>query len=128
MMDDHPRLAEGAPTVDELKEAYAADPDNAEAASRLGWELYSLRHYKAAIEVLEAAQKLAPDDAEIAYVLGLSLKQFKERTAGRSRPSNRRPRTQTGLTTSCGRSMLKRMAQGQANFLKSGDWEMEPPA
>lgn len=123
-MDDHPRLAEGAPTVDELKEAYAADPNNAEAASRLGWELYSLRHYKAAIEVLEAAQKLAPDDAEIAYVLGLSLKQVKEDSRA-VKAFQSAAKNADRLDNKLRGSMLKRMAQGQVNFIKSGDWEME---
>ncbi len=126
-MDDHPRLVEGAPTLDELKEAFEAEPGNREAASRYGWELYGLRHYKPAVEVLEAAHKLAPDDPEIAYVLGLSLKQLKEKQRAIKAfqvAVNKADRLENKLRA----TMLKRLALGQASFLKSGAWEMEPPA
>ena len=126
-MDDQPRLTDGAPTVDELKAAFESDPGNREAASRLGWELYGLRHFKAAIETLEAAQKLAPDDPEIAYVLGLSLKQLKEGDRA-IKAFQTAAKHADKLDNKLRASMLKRMAHAQTNFLTSGNWEMELPS
>ncbi len=126
-MDDESRLAEGAPTIDELTEALEADPGNREAASRLGWELYSLRHYKAAVEVLQSAHDLTKDDPEIAYVLGLSLKQLKEDDRA-IKAFQSAAKYADKLENKLRATMLKRMSHGQANFLKSGDWDMEPPA
>jgi tetratricopeptide (TPR) repeat protein len=126
-MDEHPRLAEGAPTIEDLQAAFDAEPGNREAASRLGWELYGLRHYRAAIGALEAAHKLAPDDAEIAYVLGLSLKQLNEKDRA-IKAFEGACKGSEHLENKLRASMLKRMSQGQINFLKSGKWNMEPPA
>jgi Flp pilus assembly protein TadD len=126
-MDDRPRLAEGAPTIDELKAAFEADPGNREAASRLGWELYGLRHYKAATEVLEAAHNLAPDDPEIAYVLGLSLKHLQETDRARKAFESAAKHADK-LENKLRATMLTRMAHGQINFLKSGSWNLERPA
>ncbi|MGA9193403.1 MAG: hypothetical protein WBZ24_16890 [Anaerolineales bacterium] len=126
-MDEDPRLAKGAPTIDDLKEAFEADPNNGEAASRLGWELYSLRHYKAAAEVLQSAHDLAKDDPEIAYVLGLTLKQLKEKDRA-VKAFQAAAKNADRLENKLRATMLKRLSHGQANFLKSGDWDMERPA
>lgn len=126
-MDDDPRLSEGAPTIDDLKEAFQADPKDGEAASRLGWELYSLRHYKEAVEVLQSAHDRAKDDPEIAYVLGLTLKQLQEKDRA-IKAFQSAAKNADRLENKLRASMLKRLSHGQANFLSSGDWDMERPA
>jgi tetratricopeptide (TPR) repeat protein len=126
-MDYQPRLAEGAPKIDDLKAALEADPKDSEAASRLGWELYGLRDFEGAAEALDTAHKLAPDDPEIAYGLGLSLKQLRENDRAIKAfkvAVKHADRVENNLRA----AMLRRMGDAQISFLESGDWHMEPPA
>jgi Flp pilus assembly protein TadD len=123
-MDRKAKLAAGAPTVEALQAAYEADPQNAEAAGRLGWELYSLRHYKAASEVLESARKLAPNDAELAYVQGLTLKNLMEKDGAR-KAFSAAFKNASKLPNPLRSTMLQRMSQAQLNYLESGAWNMD---
>lgn len=123
-MNEKPMLTEGAPTIEELQAAHEADPQNLEAASRLGWELYGLRHYKAAAEVLASARKLAPEDPELAYAHGLALKNLKETEAAR-KAFSAAAKHASRLPNPLRAAMLQRMSQAQLNYLQDGAWEMD---
>jgi tetratricopeptide (TPR) repeat protein len=123
-MNEKPTLMEGAPTIEELQAAFEADPKNPQAAGRLGWELYGLRHFKAASEILEAARKLAPDDPELAYVQGLTLKNLMENEAAR-KAFAAAIKNASRLSNPLRSAMLQRLSQAQLNYLEGGAWNMD---
>lgn len=117
------RLAEGAPTIEELEAKLKDRPDALEPLRALGWDLYGYERYDEAVEVLQQARQKYPDDPETCYALGLTLKQVGENERARQafqaavdmlvdKPG--------GIRT----DMMRKLAGGQINLIDHGSWDI----
>jgi Flp pilus assembly protein TadD len=71
-------------SIEERKIALQSNPDDPNAHARLGWALYSAGITEEALEVLQQARKRFSEDIEVAYALGLALKQANKKKKAKS--------------------------------------------
>jgi len=118
------RMAADAPSVSTPTDAggRSVTPN---AHLHQGWALYAAGDARGASEVARSAAETAPGDPEAAYLLGMALK-----AAGDSRKAAVAFRTSASLAAEAGTSsrhaMLRRLAVGHANWLETGNWDLEP--
>ena len=114
------------PTID--LDAIAAEatalPDDPAGFLRAGWAYYGAGQYHEAIEHFETAQRLAPDDLEPAFGLGMGFKKTGNKDAAVS--AFRKVAERVGRVSDTARgTMLRRLALGHANYLERGQWDLE---
>jgi tetratricopeptide (TPR) repeat protein len=98
--------------------------DDVAGLLRQGWAHYGAGEYEPAIVQFEQARRLAPEDPEPAFGLGLSHK-----VTGRQAPAIAAFREAAAhaehLKDRTRATMLRRLALGHVNHLERGEWDLE---
>ena len=110
--------------IEKYQAAVAAEPQNADAQSNLGWGFYGLRQYEPAIKALREAARLDPSNIDAHYGLALALKESGATTdaIGEFEIVTHLAPQNTNVVRG---HMLARLAKGHINQINSGDWSLD---
>lgn len=110
--------------IDTYRAAVTASPNNAEAHSNLGWGHYGQKQFAEAIQEFQEALRLDANWVDAHYGLGLALKgagSKMEAVAAFEKAAALAPQMEDRVRG----AMLMRLAHGQINQLKKGDWDLD---
>ena len=110
--------------IAELEAATTLKPDDVQTQLEYGWALYGHGRFEEAERAFVRCTSIAPGEPDVHYGAGLVLKALGRKEAALEEFDRaadvalRHPDRVRG-------QMLHRMAVGHANFLRSGDWNLE---
>ncbi len=110
--------------VDNYRAALAANPKSAEAHCNLGWGYYGQKQFAEAVKEFQEALALDGKWVDAHYGLGLALKGAGSKTeavAAFETAAALAPQMEDRVRG----AMLMRLAHGQINQLKKGDWDLD---
>jgi tetratricopeptide (TPR) repeat protein len=110
--------------LEAYRAAVGANPNSAEARSNLGWGYYGQKQFEEAIKEFQEALKIDANAVDAHYGLGLALKGFgskMEAVAAFEKAAALAPQMPDKVRG----AMLMRLAHGQINQLKKGDWDLD---
>src|SRR3989338_2008063 len=103
------------------REAVAAKPNSSAARANLGMGYYGAKRYEEALPEFQAALKLDRNNVDAYYGLGLTLKASGEKKEA-IEAFEKAIALAGRLSDEVKGQMLMRLAQGQINEIKTGDW------
>lgn len=111
-------------TLEEYRQAVAANPKSAEALANLGWELYGEGKWDEAVKTFNEALSL-----DAGYVDGLYGLALTEKLAGAKTEAVAAFDKAVALLAGqsddpARRKVLMRLARGHVNFIQSGHWNL----
>lgn len=110
--------------LDTYRAAVAADPNNVDAQTNLGWGYYGARQYEEAIKAFREATRLDANCIDAHYGLALALKES-------GAPHDAIPEFETviklapSLEARTRGQMLSRLATGHINQINRGEWDIQ---
>ena len=110
--------------LDHYRAAVVANPGSAEAHANLGWGYYGQKQYAEAIKEFQEALSLDANWLDAHYGLGLAHKGAglkAEALAAFEKVAALAP----GLPDVVRAQMLRRLAHGHINAIKTGDWDLD---
>lgn len=100
-------------------------PPGVDVRLRRGWGLYASGDNQGACAEARRSAEAAPGDPEAPYLLGMALKAAGD-SAGAVAAFRQAATLAAGEAHDARTTMLRRLAVGQANWLETGDWNLEP--
>jgi tetratricopeptide (TPR) repeat protein len=110
--------------IDAYRAAVTASPNSAEAHSNLGWGYYGQKQFAEAIKEFQEALARDANWVDAYYGLGLAQKGAGAKTeavAAFEKAAALAPQMEDRVRG----SMLMRLAHGQVNQLKKGNWDLD---
>ena len=110
--------------IDTYRAAVTASPTSAGAHCNLAWGYYGQKQFAEAIKEFQEALKLDANCVDAHYGLGLALKgagSKLEAVAAFEKAAALAPQMEDRVRG----AMLMRLAHGQINQLKKGDWDLD---
>jgi tetratricopeptide (TPR) repeat protein len=104
--------------------SYSPQPVDPETYVSLGWERYGQGDFRGAVDGLQRAFERYPEDVELAYIFGMSLKMAGEKQSAVNAFKRVLDHLQS-VNDDIQATMLKRLTSGQINLLEQGDWNLE---
>jgi tetratricopeptide (TPR) repeat protein len=110
-------------TLEEYRQAVAADPKSAEAHSNLGWEFYGESNWEEALKEFNQALSLDANLVDAQYGLAMTQK-----SAGAKAEAvaafDKAIALLASLDDPARGKVLTRLARGHINQIQSGNWEL----
>ncbi len=100
------------------------NPQSAAEYLERGWLFYTRQNFEHAISDFKAALDLEPNNIEVLYALGLALK-ISGATQQALNFFTRIDEVINYVDDRQRRTMISRLAHGQINQIKTGDWNLE---
>ena len=113
------------PSLEQLEQAARAPGADGAAFLRLGWALYAAGRFGDAAAAARECHMLASGDAETSYLLGMALKASGDKE-GAAAAFSAAAADARGMGNAVRGAMLRRLAIGHANWLRRGEWDLEP--
>jgi tetratricopeptide (TPR) repeat protein len=110
--------------IESYQAAVAANPQSAEAHSNLGWGYYGQEQYAEAIKEFNEALALDANWVDAHYGLGLTLRVTGAK-AEAVEAFNKAAKLAPQMADKVRGAMLMRLAHGQINQMKTGDWDLD---
>lgn len=126
-MDEKPKRTEEAPGLKELERRALENPDDVAAQRQYAWALYAAMRYDEAVELLKKMAERMPTDPETQYALGLSSREAGDVETARNAFQAALDHVDS-LESDARATMMRRLAQGNLNFLSKGSWKSSSPA
>ncbi len=117
-------MSSKAPPAEPKTDSAGLSDHDAAAFLRKGWAQYGAGEVEPAIVQFEKARRLAPEDPEPAFGLGLCLKKAGQRSQATS-AFRQAASLAERLTDRTRATMLRRLALGHVNHLERGQWDLE---
>lgn len=119
-------VAAGTPPVpiEAFQRQAQESPSDAAAQLRFGWALYGAGRLQEAQKVLEEAARNHPNDLEVLYALGLTLKRAGDPEPARA-AFQKILELIPGIQDRTRSAILRRIAHGHLHMMEDGRWDLE---
>jgi tetratricopeptide (TPR) repeat protein len=118
------RVVTSAERLERLRGEARANPQDAEAALRVGWAMYAAGEHAEAEEWFALTATLAPADVEGVYGLGMT-RRARGKTQAAIEAFEKAVRLAERISDRTRGQLIQRLAKGHVNYLRSGDWNLE---